>query len=296
MDTYLLSNLERTTITGTYHEWMTDALASAAANRYIEGDDFSATAFTSPSRVGNYTQISKKQFTVSRTQDAVKKAGRKTESARQSMKQMRELKRDIELALVGNQASSAGGSTTARSSAGMESWIASTDNGGNGVRATTTASASTAGFTSGACAAPTDGTTTAALTEAKFKEALQLAWADGGDPRLVIVNTTQKGVIGGFSGVATKYNEIKGNNAATIIGAVDMYVSDVGNHTILLHRYVRQSVVLAIDPDYWSVGFLEAPFMEKLAKTGDGDKYHMVTEFTLISRNANASAKVAACA
>jgi hypothetical protein len=35
--------------------------------------------------------------------------------------------------------------------------------------------------------------------------------------------------------------------------------------------------------------------MEKLAKTGDAEKYQMVAELTLESRNANASSKVVAC-
>ena len=297
-DTYCLTNLDRTKVANTYHEWMSDSLAAAASNAQIEGDDLQSSGFssyTNPTRLGNYTQIFRKAFVVSGTGEAVNYAGRKSEIARQAMKQMRELKNDIEYAMVRNQASSAGGAATARTFGSMESWIASTDNSGNGLRATTTASASTAAYSSGVTA-PTDGTTTGALTETKFKEMLSLAWADGGDSSVVLAGTTQKGVIGGFTGVATKYNEIKGAKQATIIGAVDMYVSDVGNHAIILHRHVRSSVVLGIDPSMWAVGFLRSPQMKTLAQTGDGEKRMIIAEATLICRNPNASAKVAACA
>lgn len=298
METYAVTNFEKVTATNTFHEWLTDALAGATANRQVEGDDAGFVTVTAPTRVGNYTQISRKDFLISGTLEAVTKAGRKSEIARQAMKKMRELKRDMENALMTNQASSAGGQSTARSSGGLESWIASTDNGGNGFRATTTSSASTVGFSSGVVAAPTDGTTTGALTEAVLKNALEAAWSNGGNARNILVSSTQKKVIDGFSGIATKYNRVDGAQQATLIGALDVYVSDFGNHQIMLHRYMRTSIVLALDPDYWAVAYLEGrrPKMEELAKTGDGEKRQIITEFCLVSRNALSSAKVVACA
>lgn len=294
-DTWCLSTLDKVNAGSTFHEWQFDALAAVATNRQLEGDDASYTTLASPTRVGNYCQISRKTFIVSGTLEEVKKAGRGSEIARAAMKSMRELKRDMESALITNQASSAGGQTTARSCGSMESWIPTTDNGGNGVRATTTAAASTAAY-SGGVTAPTDGTTTGALAEAKFKEAIGLAWADGGDPNTILVGTTQKANIATFAGVATKYNEIKGSSQGTTIGAVDMYVSDFGNHKVILHRYMRSSVVLCIDPDYWGVAYLRKPFMERLAKTGDAEKRQLISEYTLVSRNHSASAKAVACA
>ena len=143
-ENYCLQNFDRVDASATYHEWELDTLVAAGTNRQIEGDAESYTSITSPTRAGNYCQIVSKQFLVSGTQEVVAKAGRKSEVMRQLKKQMRELKNDMEYALVVNQASSAGGSATARSMGSMESWIPSTDNSGNGVRATTSASASTA--------------------------------------------------------------------------------------------------------------------------------------------------------
>lgn len=296
LETYCLSNFDQVKATATFHEWELDAMVAPGTNRQLEGDDGTFTSIASPTRAGNYCQISRKTFLVSGTQEVVAKAGRKSELLRQVKKQMKELKNDIEYALTTNQTSSAGGATTARSSGGMESWIASTDNSGNGLRATTTASASTAAFAANSVTTPTDGTTTGSLTEAKFREQFQLGWQTGGSDHIVLCSSTQKVAISAFSGVSTKYNEVKGNSRATIIGSADIYVSEWGNHTILLHRHVRSSVVLAIDPDYWAVAFLRQPFMEELAKTGDGEKRQLLAEYTLVSRNHKASAKVAACA
>jgi hypothetical protein len=296
LETYCLTNFDQTKAVATFHEWELDAMTAPAANRQLEGDDGTFVSIVSPTRAGNYLQISRKTFLVSGTQEVVSKAGRKSELTRQVKKQMKELKNDMEMALTTNQTSSAGGATTARSLGSMESWIASTDNSGNGLRATTTASASTAAFAANVVTTPTDGTTTGALTETKFKEAFQLGWQAGGSDHVVLVSATQKTAISAFTGVATKYNEVKGNNRATIIGSADIYVSEFGNHTIILHRHVRASVVLVIDPDFWAVSFLRQPFMEELAKTGDGEKRQLLSEFTLVSRNHKASSKIAACA
>ena len=296
-ETYCLTTFDKTDAQATFHEWELDTLVAPGANRQIEGDAESYTSITSPTRAGNYCQISSKQFLVSGTQEVVAKAGRKSEIARQLKKQMRELKNDMEYAIVRNQASSAGGSATARSMASIESWIASTDNGGNAVRTTTIASASTAGFSGGVVAAPTDGTTTAALTEAKFKEALQLAWADGGDASTILMETTQKAVVSAFTGITTKTTQIPNDKVRAVIQAsAEFYVSEVGVHMLKLHRHVRSSVVLMIDPEYWSVAFLRKPFSEEMAKTSDGSKRAMRAEYTLVCRNHSANAKVQACA
>lgn len=305
MDTWALSNLDKTDVHSTFHEWLSDNLAAAAANRQIEGDDVAYVTAAPAERLGNYCQISRKEFIVSETLEVVNKAGRRSEIKRLATKLMKELKRDMEFALVRNQASSAGGATTVRSSGGIESWIegptASTVNtAANAVAATTSAaSATTIGFASGVVTAPTDGgttPTTGAFTETHLKLALQGAWEDGGDPRVILVGAKQKNLLDAFSGVATRMVDVERAAKASIIGAVNLYVSSYGSpHAVVLSRYVRDSVVLCLDPDYWAVGFLRRPFVAQLAKTGDAQKRMLAAEYTLICRNQFASSKVVAC-
>lgn len=309
MDTWALSNLPRVKATGVYHEWLSDDLAAAATNRQHEGAEAAATTATPARRLGNWCQISEKVFAVSDTLEAVDKVGRKSEIGRLGTKLLKELKRDIESALVTNQGSSGGGggalggTGTARSSAGIESWIGNgtttTTQGeaSNVVAATSTSGATSPGFASGAVTAPTDGTTTGALTEGQLKAALEGAWEDGGDPRVILVGSRQKKVIDAFSGIATRFVDSAPRAQATIIGAANMYVSSFGSpHMVMLSRYVRSSVVLCIDPEYWAVAFLRGFRTTPLAKTGDAEKRLINTEFTLVCRNPKASSKVVACA
>lgn len=283
------TNLDRVPASAAYHEWVKDALTAATNVPQIEGNDAAFTTINAPTRAGNYCQITKKQFLVSGTLEAVSKAGRARESARQTVKQMREWKNDVEYCIVRNAASSAGGSSTARALAGMESWMST-----NEFETTSTASASTPGFSGGTVAAPTDGTTTGAFTENHLKLAVQGSWAQGGFARVILVNTSQKAAIDGFPGQATRFVDVTKGQQASIVGAANVYTSSVGVHTVILHRHVRATVALAIDPDYWALAFLRNPFMEQLAKTGDGTKYHIVGEWTLVARNEAASAKVVA--
>ena len=284
-DTPLLSMAKRMSAGQTYHQWQTDALAAAATNRAIEGDDSSFSTLAATTVLGNYTQISSKTVQISNTYDVVKKYGRKSEVAYQLMKAGKEMKRDMEYAIVRNQASSAGGAATARSSAGIESWIV------NRVLATGSTSGTTPGFSGGLVAAPTDGTSVTFI-EADLKSALQLAWTDGGEPSTILMSATNKARFSGFSGIATKFNNVQGTTQATITGAADVYVSDFGNHTVKLDRFMRDAAVLCIDPGYVGLASLRPLSKEELAKTGDSTKYLLTAEYALVVQNPDAHAKV----
>lgn len=288
-DTWALSNLDHVQATGVYHEWLLDSLAAASSNSALEGDDASYSTIANPTRVGNYCQISTKTFLVSGTLEAVSKAGMAREAAHQAVKKMRELKNDMEFDIVRNHASIAGDAASARSSAGMESWIKT-----NITYTGTSTAGTTPGFLSGIVAAPTDATQVAA-SEGAFKTLFSNAWAQGGDARVVLANTSTKAVIDGFTGIVTRNIDMQRANPqqAAIIGAANVYVSSYGIHTVVLHRHVRGMTIMALDPEYWAIAFLRNPFMEELAKTGDARKYAMRAEWTLVSRNQAGSAKLA---
>jgi len=285
-DTPLLSMAKKSSAGQTYHQWQTDVLAAAATNAQLEGDDASYATLAATTVLGNYTQISRKTVNISNTYDVVKKYGRKSEVAYQLMKAGKELKRDMEYALVRNQASSAGGAGTARSSAGIESWIA-----GNSVKATAASTATTPGFSSGTVAAPTDGTA-GTFVEADLKSALEAAWIDGGEPTTILMSSKNKKLFSAFAGIAEKRHMVNGTSEAIITAAADVYVSDYGNHTVKLDRFMRDNAVLCLDPQYVGVASLRPITKEELAKTGDSTKYLMTAEYTLVVNNPDAHAKV----
>ena len=291
MDTPFLSNAAKMKSSAVKHEWQTDALlAATAANAQYEGDDsFAATTVTPTVRLSNYHQISRKTVLVSGTQDAVSKAGRSKELAYQLAKAGKELKRDMESALTQNNGSTAGTSASLRYSASLESWLSTNRvvNSGSGIHTTPGYNTST-----GLCTAPTDATTAATLTQANFKLAIQNAWTQGGDPKMVMCGPYNKQKISGFSGIATLFKDVPKSNNGMIIGAADVYVSDFGQHMIVPNRFQRDLTVFILDMDYWGVGYLRPFQTQELAKTGDASKYMLLAEYTLVSKNEKASAKV----
>ena len=123
-NTPFMSGIDKSTADATLHEWQTDALAAAADNAVIEGDDATTDVATATTRLTNYTQISDKVPRVTGTQEVVNKAGRRSEMAYQIAKRSKELKRDIETGLLKDSAKVAGNDSTARESAGLPTWIA----------------------------------------------------------------------------------------------------------------------------------------------------------------------------
>lgn len=285
-ETPLLTMAKRLKSTATLHQWQTDVLESAAANRQLEGDDASYATHAATTNLANYQQISRKTVQISGTYDAVKKYGRKSEVAYQLMKAGKALKLDMEYALVRNQIGTAGGAGTARSSAGLEAWIS-----GNRILATGSTAGTTPAITTTPGTAITDGTSVT-FVEADLKLALQAAWVDGGDPSVIMLSATNKNRFDSFAGIATKYSEVKGSNQATITGASDIYVSSFGNHTVKLNRNQRDQAVLCIDPEYVGVSFLRGIQKEQLAKTGDAEKWQILAEYGLVVQNPDAHSKV----
>lgn len=290
MDTPFLSQAAKSRATSVYHEWQTDTLEAAGANRKIEGDDATASTFVATTRVGNYCQIASKTISVSGTQRAVNPAGRADELSYQLAKRGREIKRDMEYALTRNQASSAGGTGTARSLASLESWLAT-----NKTSVGTGTAQTTPGFSSGTVAAPTDSTVQGTFTRASLNDVIQKCWTEGGDPRIIMTGPFNKTVASGFANIATLYKNVTPGQQGEILAGADLYVSDFGQHQIVPNRFQRDRTVLVLDMEYLGVATLRDMETMPLAKTGDSDRTQLLTEFTLVVKNEKASGKVTDC-
>jgi hypothetical protein len=290
VETPLLTMATRGKASATTHEWQTDSLAAASSNKAIEGDDASFTTAAATTMLSNRLQISKKTVIVSGTADAVRKYGRKEEFAYQLMKRGKELKLDIDHTMSRNQASSVGGSQTARACAGIESMIA----GNRILSASTNSTGTTPGYAAGDWAAPTDGTT-AALDETTLVSALTANWTDGGKTDVILVGTAQKRKIAGFAG-ASAFAGVSVNQGraaqAVVVGGVDLYISDFGEHKVQLSRQMRASTLLCLDKDHIKSAWLRPIKYEALAKTGDAEKGQLICEWTLVLTNPDAHAKI----
>lgn len=267
VDTWFMSTVGSGKADNTYHEWQTDALAAAAANAQIEGDDATAAAAVPTTRVGNYTQILRKVWQVSDTQIAVNSAGRSNEADYQKMKALKELAKDIEYALLINSASASGASGTARQLKGVLGWIATNVTTGT-------------------------GTGNEALTETMLNDNLQLIWAAGGKPSTVLVGAFQKRTISGFS-TNTRWVSA---DAQQLTRAVSVYQSDFGDLQVRLHQQINTTapgtVIIFGDMDLWKKAWLRPLVPEELARTGSSRKFMAEAELTLESRQEKGSGKI----
>jgi len=81
-DTPFQSLCKKGTSTSDLKEWLKDSYSIVdSGNAHLDGNEFSGDALTSPVRLQNYHQISKKEIVVSRRANKLTKAGRKSEVA-----------------------------------------------------------------------------------------------------------------------------------------------------------------------------------------------------------------------
>jgi hypothetical protein len=268
-ETPFLSAIGKNKATSTKHEWLTRALAAASGTNFvIEGDDATTDAANVNTRVFNYTAISDKVAIVSGTQEAVTKAGMKTNMAREMEDKMKELKRDVETILLQNVAYVAGNDTTARKSAGLQAYVLTN---------TSKASDATASAGNGSNA-HTDGTARA-LQESFVESVLSSAWTEGGNPTMGVCNAFQKRKFATFSGSSSMNQD---GSKKKVVNSVDVYIDPLGTEVRLVPcRQAPTDVVFFVDPEYVKLSTLRNFQTKELAKTGDSERKQILVEYTL---------------
>lgn len=272
--------------TNTYHEWLKDTLATAVNNNArIDGDEFSGATRVAPARLGNHCQISRKDIIVSRRADKVKKFGRTDELGYEIAKAGKELKRDCEMSALANQAAVVGDDSNASRTAGLPAWIRTNDSRGAG-GADPTLSSSTYGYPN---AAATDGTDRA-LSEITLLNTIRSAWTAGGNPSIIMVGPELKQRMSNYlfnsTRIATPYQDHGADRkkGASLMGAVDYYVTDFGTMEIIPNRFQREDDVFIIDPEHVGIAYLDGYHTEELAKTGDANKRMLITDWAVFVR------------
>ena len=267
----LQSMAQKAKASAVFHEWQTEVLNAAATNAQLQGDDFTYGASIVTTRVGNRTQIMRKEAVISGTQEAVNKAGRQSEVVRQLMNKSKELKRDIEFALCSNQAPVTGNTAVAPQLRPLLSWFnTNVDMGVGGVNGTPTT-------------ARTDGTQRP-MTETLLQTAMQNAWINGGSPDYALTGPKQKRGISAFTGGTTKFYKVEDRK---LTATIDVYVGDFGQLKIVASRFVRGAAtatdrcVHVLDPSLIGIATLRPIKTIDVAPTGDAEKAVILTELTL---------------
>lgn len=279
-DTPIYSMIGKTTFEGTHPEWETDSLAAPADNAQLEGDEYTFAATTPAVRVGNYTQILRKDGIITRTQDRVSNAGNAEQTKKQKLKKGVELRRDVEFSILSANAS-VGGAT--RKSGSMSSWLTSNVSRG--------ATGANGGYNTGTglTVAPTNGTQRA-FTKTLMDGVMQQGAVNGAKFKHVSGSFYIKSVFATFmsdANVAAFRYAAGESESNTMVATADVYLGPHGK--VMFHENVVQSGspalarnVFFIDPEYIEWGWLDKIKEDKeVAKTGDANKFVLIGEGAL---------------
>lgn len=284
-DTPFLTLCGRTDATQTLHEWQTESLAAPAANAQLEGADVSSFAEIATEELSNKTQILLKAVSVSGTGQAIKQAGVDKQYAHQMALKAKELKKDVEFALLSNQLAAAEGGGNGRKMQGLPCWLWDNyDVGSGGAAAVYGSSAAVAG-------------TKRAITQALVTGMLTDIYEAGGNPDRIMaapeVRVKLSSVLRG-----TGDNQIEWADRKKAYSVVDVFVSDFGAVRLIPNR-VQTGVTYSadcafvIDPEYWKVAYLRGFQEKRLADTGDSIKGMINVECTLQASNPASSGLIA---
>jgi len=275
-DTPLISMIEKVEAKAVTHEWQRDTLATPANNSVAEGADATYTAVTVTQRLSNQTQISRKTFSISDTQEKVRTAGRKSEIRYQTIKQGKELRKDMELALIENGTQTTGATRVAR---GLRGWLASNNSLGAGGVAPVSVGGNTA---------PTDGTLRT-FTETILRDGIRLAYLAGGNTSVLMLHPTIKQNMGAtFNGGGTKFVSVADKK---LTASFDFYEGDFGVIKVVANRVMQRTRDgYLIDHDMVALAVLRDMETTELARVGSASNYMIEAEYTLECREERAHA------
>ena len=277
MQTPFMSSIGKRNIKNVVFDWQTEVLPTPSSAGQLEGFELSRSTSTATTRVSNVAMISKRDATVTGSQDASDPAGKRSEMAHQLAIMAKALKRDMEEALCQNGAKTTGDATTARVTGGFESWLTSNVSRGSG------------GSGAGGGAAPVDGTDRD-LTEALLKGVLQTMFGNGAEPSMAICGPHNKQVISTFTGRTQARQMIDAN---TVEASVSVYSSDFGELKIVPSNRSREASLLLVDPEFAKVSYLRDFKTVDIATIGDAETKMIITEFGLEVSNEAAHGIVA---
>lgn len=275
-DTPFLSLIKREKVDGVFVEWLADNFAAGASNKVEQGNQVTVAATTPTDRYGNRTQISEKTFGITGTQEAVEKAGGKSEYNIQLAKKMVELKKDMEFAVLQNTTAIAAAAGVAPQARGMLGWIkTNTDIGATGANPDPLTNT-----------APTDGTQRA-LTETLLKNVLQKMFDNGADitGTYAFLPSAQRTIFDTFLAGQTRFDKAEDKE---LHATLEVYIGPFGRVKAVNARHMRAREVFIVNPEYVSLGMLRNMNDEPLAKKGDAKEYMVNVEYTLLCKNEKA--------
>ena len=265
-------------------DWQTENLPVVDPNNaQLEGFDNVRGVSTPTVRLTNVAQISKRDATITGSQEAADAAGKGSEMGHQMAMSSKVLKSDMETIMCSRQARNDGADTvTARRTEAICHWIGrATDKLG-------AAAGAVIGVTAGLPVLATDafaavaGASQVAVTESMIGDAMQKAYTNGASPDTLVVPPAIKRTISTFEGRNISQVLI---GKTEVVATVDVIATDFGRIKVMPSRWIPSDVSLILDADYLAVAFYRNFRQTPLAKTGDAETRMLLCEWGIEMRN-----------
>ncbi|AEK81923.1 major head protein [Salmonella phage 7-11] len=277
-ETPFVSMTGKEAINQTLFQWQTDTLETANANNaVVEGSAAEAPVRSSTTVLSNVTQILRKVVRVSDTANALANYGRGQELQYQMEKAGKEIKRDLEVALLRNGAKVDGSGTVARKTAGFKALVAAKDAADPDTGAVVHKETATA----------------ATILEAELFDLTYNLYLSGSNANIIMFHPKHAAFFASlmetpaaganrmkmFDGQDTKFNQY----VSTIVDPLGQLFKLIPN------RWMGESDIYFFTPSDWTQMVLRAPQRTKLAKDGSYEKWMVEMEVGLRHRNPYAS-------
>lgn len=274
-ETPVLSGGSRKKASNVLFEWTLDKLDDPSANGVVEGADVATftDAFAARERTSNYVQKFRRDYMVSDLQDATDSVG-PAKLAEAEAKSIRELKRDIELALCGTQDKQVGSGSNPYLTAGLGAFI---DN------------SPASGLVPSGFETPADSIyATTGFNEAAFNDLISSIYRQTGnvDSLTLVADTGLRRVISDFARVGGLLSDsVRSVNydggSSTIKLSVELYQSDHGIVSIINANPAAMpassgttttATGYLVNPDYYGIHELIPMGSTRLPNQGGGER------------------------
>ena len=283
-DTPVMSMSRRRNAKNRTFDWQTENLPAVDPNNaQLEGFVNVNSVGTPTVRLTNVAQISKRDATVTGSQEAADAAGKGSELGHQMAMASKILKSDMETIMCSRQARVDGdASAIARKTEAIAHWLGrATDKLG-------AAAGAVIGVTAGLPVLATDafaavaGASQVAFTEVMIGDAMQKAYVNGGKPDTLIVPPAIKRTVSTFDGRNGSQILV---GKTEVVATVDIIATDFGRIKALPSRWLATDVGLLLDADFLATAFYRNFKTVPLAKTGDADTRMILAEWGVEMRN-----------
>ena len=283
-DTPIVSGARRRNVKNRTFDWQSEHLPNVDPNNaQIEGFELVRSVGKPTVRLTNVTQISKRDATVSGSQEASDAAGKGSEMGHQMAMASKILKSDIETIASSRQPRDDGADPgTPRKTEAICHWLGrAVDKGGNPQGAVIGVTALLPIDADDAFAAVA-GASQVAFTEQMVGDAMQKAYTNGARPDTLIVPPGIKRTVSTFQGRSSSQVLV---GKTEVVATVDIIATDFGRIKVMPSLWIPTDVSLLLDFDFLAIGYFRNFRSYQIAKIGDAETRMVLAEWGVEMRN-----------